>query len=75
MVWPVNSGGLLPKTGEYPWRVYVWQQKGACQRRQRENTLPRATRGIELEITNAPLGLYSSSLAAPFSERALYPKA
>jgi len=32
-------------------------------------------RGIELEITNAPLGLYSSSLAAPFSERALYPKA
>src|SRR2546427_7568106 len=31
--------------------------------------------GIELEITNAPLGLCSSSLAAPFSERALYPKA
>ncbi len=32
-------------------------------------------KGIELEITNAPLGLCSSSLAAPFSERALYPKA
>jgi hypothetical protein len=30
---------------------------------------------IELEITNAPLGLCSSALAAPFSERALYPKA
>jgi hypothetical protein len=27
------------------------------------------------EITNAPLGLCSSSLAAPFSEHALYPKA
>src|SRR2546427_12676861 len=31
--------------------------------------------GIEFEITNAPLRLCSSSLAAPFSERALYPKA
>jgi hypothetical protein len=31
--------------------------------------------GIELEITNAPLGLCSSSLSAPFSERALCPKA
>jgi hypothetical protein len=30
---------------------------------------------IEVEITNAPSGLCSSSLAAPFSERALYPKA
>ncbi len=31
--------------------------------------------GIELDIRNVPLGLCSSSLAAPFSERALYPKA
>src|SRR5713101_2046481 len=46
----LNSGGLLPKTGEYPWRVYVSRSRP----RRRSQAVTRIMLGYPPKQTGAP---------------------